>query len=138
TRGYPSHSHHPAGGGDFYTRLTLDEVELVHRKDWTIPILPWAYGNETVAKAEEDARRSLLARYLERQLQADRVLTLTNMEYKLLYLLCADLTLSAPFHATREERQLARDQGLTRAWDWELDEDFDKEHYFVRDKLSWE
>lgn len=104
------------GGRIEFTRLDLCHVELVSFDNWREFLWTVDYGNDdTNATANRNARRNLLTRYLERQLQADRILTQSQLEYSRLQ----SGTDLEPFYATREEKQLARDQGLTRLWDWD-------------------
>ncbi|EJK56283.1 hypothetical protein THAOC_23869 [Thalassiosira oceanica] len=104
-------------GSIVFTRLDLGQVELVSFDNWRDFLWTFEYGKDdaTNATANKNARRTLLTRYLDRQLQADRILTQSNWFYRRL----RPGTDLAPFDATREEKQLARDRGLTRLWDWD-------------------
>ncbi|EJK56787.1 hypothetical protein THAOC_23254 [Thalassiosira oceanica] len=115
-----------------FTRLDLGQVELVSFDNWRDFLWTFEYGKDdaTNATANKNARRTLLTRYLERQLHADRILTQSQLEYSRLQ----SNTDLEPFYATREEKQLARDQGFTRLWVW--DRENDEKPYFVRDKSS--
>ncbi|EJK61190.1 hypothetical protein THAOC_18365 [Thalassiosira oceanica] len=67
-------------GGIDFTRVDLANVELVPYL--CADLKPWEYGDDDAPiTASEDARRSLLTKYLERQLQADRILTISNFDF---------------------------------------------------------
>jgi len=121
----------PWGGIDF-TRVDLANVELV--PIWWADLWPEDYGDDvTRVEANEIARRSILTKYLERQLQADRILTISNFDF------CTMRAYSdlAPISMTDDERRSARARGLTR--EWELDwGDLDSDTHFLRDKKWYE
>jgi len=129
-------------GRVIFTRLTLDQVDLVPDGNLKGIMHSSTYDNTTVAKAEDEARRSLIVRYFERQLKADRILTLyDSYNHNLLILRSEALMDCAQFTLSSDEKDMARARGFTRLWDWDYDEDADKQHYrryFVRDKFSWE
>mmetsp|Transcript_26418 Transcript_26418/g.60359 ORF Transcript_26418/g.60359 Transcript_26418/m.60359 type:complete len:714 (+) Transcript_26418:147-2288(+) len=114
-------------GGIDFTRLDLAHVELVPYL--CADLWSWDYGDDdALITASEDARRSLLTKYLDRQLQADRILTISNYDFGAMQE-CSDL---APIYMTEDEDKSARARGLSRKWDW----DHDEEKFFLRDKTS--
>ena len=130
-------------GGIDFTRVTLATVELVPSNRWFIDLWPWAYGyDDALATANDTARRPLIIKYLKRQLQADRVLSLNTCGFGLLWYrarteYCADL---GRIDMTLDEEKSARDQGFTRIWDedYVVDDNGGHTRYFVRDKKRYE
>ncbi|EJK68521.1 hypothetical protein THAOC_10284, partial [Thalassiosira oceanica] len=119
-------------GGIDYTRLDLTNFDLV--PIWWADLWPEEYGDDvTRVEANEIARRSILTKYLERQLQADRILTISNFDF------CTMRAYSdlAPISMTDDEKRSARARGLTREWDLDWDFDSDTPH-FLRDKKGYE
>ncbi|EJK54603.1 hypothetical protein THAOC_25751 [Thalassiosira oceanica] len=123
---------YPGGAIDFI-RLDLDHVELV--KDW-MPV----YFHEQYYEGDGDARgadeanmasrHTKLARFLERQLRADRILALSECDFGVL---CDDVGLE-PGYLRYVESQDARARGFTRIWE----HDYEYDCYFLRDKKQWE
>ncbi|EJK56999.1 hypothetical protein THAOC_23005, partial [Thalassiosira oceanica] len=65
----------------------------------------WVGQQELAAKVEEEARRSLLTRFLERQLHADRILTQSSQEYISLQF-CTDLEPTVPMRPVKRSNWL--------------------------------
>ncbi|EJK69990.1 hypothetical protein THAOC_08692 [Thalassiosira oceanica] len=117
------------GGVDF-TRLDLGHAELVSYEDWTSRVsfdfVAETYDDDDAAQtAIEDARYSLLATYLERQMNADRVATLSNCD---VFMLTIKSTrgadgMRAATGLNKEEKAVARARGFTRCCERELDSD---------------
>jgi len=131
----------PWGGIDF-TRVDLANVELVPSNKWFANLWPWDYGDDdALVTASDNARRPLLIKYLKRQLQADRVLSLNTCGFGLLWYrarteYCADL---GRIDMTPGDTQLARDRGFTRIWDEDYVVDNNgHRRYFLRDKRRYE
>ncbi|EJK46425.1 hypothetical protein THAOC_34907 [Thalassiosira oceanica] len=131
----------PWGGIDF-TRVDLANVELVPSNKWFANLWPWNYGDDdALVTASDNARRPLLIKYLKRQLQADRVLSLNTCGFGLLWYrarteYCADL---GRIDMTPGDTQLARDRGFTRIWDEDYVVDNNgHRRYFLRDKRRYE
>ena len=125
-------------GGLLFTRLDLAHVELVPVSAWTDLMCPWTYDDDPdTCEANKMARRSLLIRYWERQLQADRILSKSNPSFKYMLLLCGATDHFVAFPMSVQERQLARDQGFTRIWVAENEWDRGL-RYYVRDKDRFE
>ncbi|EJK56331.1 hypothetical protein THAOC_23810, partial [Thalassiosira oceanica] len=81
-----------------YTRLDLAHVELVPYL--CADLWSWDYGDDdALVTASEDARRSLLTKYLDRRLQADHILTISNYDFGVMQE-CSDLT---PILMTEDE-----------------------------------
>mmetsp|Transcript_26413 Transcript_26413/g.60341 ORF Transcript_26413/g.60341 Transcript_26413/m.60341 type:complete len:707 (+) Transcript_26413:147-2267(+) len=110
-------------GGIDFTRLDLDHAELV-------PFTKWIRGIRPSEQANADARRSLLTKYLDRQLQADRILTMSGTNYMLMHF-HSDSDPTASWMRT-DERRLARERGFTRIWGSDLKND--EYCYYLRDK----
>mmetsp|Transcript_26411 Transcript_26411/g.60338 ORF Transcript_26411/g.60338 Transcript_26411/m.60338 type:complete len:684 (+) Transcript_26411:147-2198(+) len=118
-----------------FTRLGLDHVELVSYEDWTTLI------RRSGDDANKVARCSLLVEYFERQLKADRILTLSGNGY------FTDLAIYNDEPATimditqvrtSSENMLARARGFTRIWKREWHEGTHRSSYTLVDKCSWE
>jgi len=131
----------PWGGIDF-TRVDLANVELVPSNKWFANLWPWDYGDDdALVTASDNARRPLIIKYLKRQLQADRVLSLNTCGFGLLWYrarteYCADL---GRIDMTPGDRKLARDRGFTRIWDEDYAVDVNgHRRYFLRDKRRHE
>ena len=118
---FPALPTYPKGAIDF-TRLDFDHVELVPLEAWTGFLFPPVYGDDL--EAISNARRALLTRFLERQLTADRILTLSNPSL-------AKLT---PAYLAFRDWLTARERGFTRIWKY----DFENRCYFLRDKTRYE
>jgi hypothetical protein len=118
---FPALPTYPKGAIDF-TRLDFDHVELVPLKAWTGFVSTSAYGDDV--EAISNARRALLTRFLERQLTADRILTLDNPSL-------AKLT---PAYLAWRDWLTARERGFTRIWRY----DFENRCYFLSDRTRYE
>ncbi|EJK69607.1 hypothetical protein THAOC_09117, partial [Thalassiosira oceanica] len=99
--------------------------DLVPRSDLTGITYSSKYDNATVAKAEDEARLALMVRYFERQLKADRILTLYDGYNSSLAILSAVASYPhispapmdcAQFTLSRDEKDMARARGFTRLW----------------------
>ncbi|EJK61029.1 hypothetical protein THAOC_18543 [Thalassiosira oceanica] len=70
----------------FWGEIDLTCLDLAHVEQ-LVPYLcadlcSWEYGGgDALITASEDTRRSLLTKYLDRQLQADRILTVSNYDF---------------------------------------------------------
>jgi len=136
------------GGVDF-TRLGLDHVELVSYEDWTAYV-SIVFDDETFADVYaaqteiEDARYGLLATYLERQMNADRVATLSNCDVFWLTIKStrgADGMVAAfAQRLTKDAREVARARGFTRCCVREYDSDGIRPtgRFIFRDKRGYE
>ena len=123
---FPALPTYPKGAIDF-TRLNFDHVELVPLEAWTGFVSTSAYGDDV--EAISNARRALLTRFLERQLTADRILTLDNPTLAKLN----DRIGGTAFLAWRDWLT-ARERGFTRIWKY----DFENRCYFLRDRTRYE
>ena len=126
---FPALPTYPKGAIDF-TRLDFDHVELVPHAAWTGILSPFFYGEDV--EAISNARRALLTRFLERQLTADRILTLSNPSLVELNFHIVGMGGSA--FLNYGENSKARERGFTRIWKY----DYENRCYLPRDKEWWE
>ena len=123
---FPALPTYPKGAIDF-TRLDFDHVELVPLEAWTGFLFPPVYGDDL--EAISNARRALLTRFLERQLTADRILTLSNPSLAQL-----NIRIRGTAPLAWREWLTARERGFTRTWKY----DFENRCYFLRDRTRYE
>ena len=97
---------------------------------WTGFLFPPVYGDDL--EAISNARRALLTRFLERQLTADRILTLSNPSLVELNFHIVGMGGSALLNY--EEKATAQERGFTRIWKY----DFENHCYFLRDRTRYE
>merc|ERR1712232_361033 len=108
-------------GFDF-TRLELEQFHLVPVQEWTFGNGLWEYygllgdGNDAAHEVNGVARRSLLTRFLKRQLKADRILTKLDYDFDTLRCI-AELDY---VRLSDDDKREARARGFTRIWniDW--------------------
>ena len=124
---FPALPTYPKGAIDF-TRLDFDHVELVPLKAWTGFLFPPVYGDDL--EAISNARRALLTRFLERQLTADRILTLYNPSLAKLNI---RIRAGGSTLLTWGETKTARERGFTHIWKY----DFENRCYFLRDRTLY-
>ncbi|EJK70260.1 hypothetical protein THAOC_08394, partial [Thalassiosira oceanica] len=122
---FPTLPTYPKGAIDF-TRLQLEQFHLVPVQEWTYGNFLWEYygllGDGKDAAAHEVnsvARRSLLTRFLKRQLKADRILTMLDYDFDTLSCVAELDYVRFPSLSTDDRRE-ARARGFTRIWkiDW--------------------
>mmetsp|Transcript_36540 Transcript_36540/g.82203 ORF Transcript_36540/g.82203 Transcript_36540/m.82203 type:complete len:168 (-) Transcript_36540:74-577(-) len=130
----PTLPSYPGGAIDFI-RLDLDHVELVPHEAWMqFYFYSQHYEGGVEGRLAHDAnmasRHAKLTRFLERQLRADRILALSECDFRLL---CDDVGLE-PEYLCYDETQDARARGFTHIWE----RDWENSCYLLRDKEQWE
>jgi len=134
---FPTIPTYPGGAIDF-TRLELEQVHLVPVQEWKYGNLLSEYygllgdGNDVAQETNSIARRSLLTRFLKRQLKADRILTRLDYDFDKLRR-TAELDTYA--RLSDDDRREARARGFTRNWAIDLkNSEYHRRRYYLCDK----
>ncbi|EJK69335.1 hypothetical protein THAOC_09417 [Thalassiosira oceanica] len=115
---FPTIPTYPGGAIDF-SRLELEQVHLVPIQDLNYLPFLWKYygllgdGNDVAQETNRIALRSLLTRFLKRQLKADRILTMLDYDFD-------TLRRTAELDWVYLSSEEARARGFTHIWqiDW--------------------
>mmetsp|Transcript_13659 Transcript_13659/g.32201 ORF Transcript_13659/g.32201 Transcript_13659/m.32201 type:complete len:474 (-) Transcript_13659:240-1661(-) len=137
---FPTLPTYPGGAIDF-SRLELEQVPLVPILEWKFLPCLWKYygllgdGNDVAQETNSIAQRSLMNRFLKRQLKADRILTKLDYDFDTLRCI-ADLDY---VRLSDDDKREARARGFTRIWkiDWKNRECRHRRYYLCDKERTW-